>query len=224
MKWHIATFLIGMIFGVTLKQKIINFTKKYCKCINNKTTQNFFQIITGIVAAVALLYSISTYNRSVIFGNRPIPKIVLEQDQQSEFLKFSISNRGKNPLTGIKIVYKFIPVQGDSPIEDKAKHSKVCLNLIEQGDDPVSFSTRYKISDLSPEVGHIFFFIGMQSESLYGEKYYFEDWYYLDSDKKYYSLKGNYCALGEGHRKLVKSQEGQLKKKLKEPLNKFCEN
>lgn len=216
-------FLIGKIWLIPIIIVLL-FVKDLCVFISSRRLKNCFKAVNGIIAILALIISVQTYEKSVVFGNRPIPKIILEADEQSGFLKFVISNRGKNPLTGVKIIYKFVPVQGDSPVEGKAKQGKVCLNLIEQGDDPVSFTTEYKISDLNPEVGYIFFFIGVQSESLYGKKYYFEDWYYLDSDKKYYSLKGNYCALGDGHGNLVRQQEKLLKKKLDEPLDKFCKN
>lgn len=219
---YLLVSITYVIVGILLYKYHSNMLRFFYGIINHQTVQNFFKIFSGLVAITAIIISIQTYRRTVVFGNRPIPKIILEQDGDS-FLKIKVVNRGQNPLTEVKVIYKFLPVESNSPVENKALKGKACIGLLEREDDASVFTTRYKISDLSPESGFIFFFIGINSEALYKEKTFFEEFYFINGEKKLYRLNDNYGALGEEHRKMVRGQLEHLNKEiLKQTFKEFC--
>lgn len=195
------------------------------KMANNETVQNIFKIITGLVAIFAFIISLQTYKRTVVFGNRPLPKIELKQAQDGIF-KIEISNKGKDPLTDTRLLYKIAPVEGNQLIEARVKTGKFCAGLVEQEDSPVIADTRLKIDELQFENKNIFFFIGIHSPSLYGDKYRFEIRYTTidKGDIRLHRLNENYGALGPEHLAMVKAQERELKNKLKSKrsFHDFC--
>ncbi len=193
------------------------------KTANNEMVQNVFKIITGLAAILALVISLQTYKRSVVFGNRPLPKVQL--DSAGEFFKISIANRGKDPLIKARLLFKFLRLEGDTPLEESAKTGKACAGLIEQEDPPAVFGTQIKVADFDLHGGRVFVFALSHSDSLYGEKVYSEMFYRNSAGEGWHRLNENYGALSDAHQDIARKQIQLLKNTIRQGnFDSFCQS